>query len=113
MWPSVPAVKRQTWCPPHTSVKVHGTDCLDRSGGEWAHAQATREEDGPRRKQADMVFRFGRVAKAPDAAARLADVEHEVTAAHAELAAARARIAQLTTELALLGQPPDLLTRER
>jgi hypothetical protein len=60
-----------------------------------------------------MVFRFGRVAKTPDAAARLADVEHEVTAAHAEPAAAWARIAQLTTEPALLGQPPDLLTRER
>src|SRR4051794_6046888 len=60
-----------------------------------------------------MVVRFGRVAKTPDAAARLAAVEHEVTAAHAEPAAARARIAQLTTGPALPGQPLDLLTRER
>src|SRR3954470_13055528 len=60
-----------------------------------------------------MVDRFGRVAKTPDAAARLTNVKREVTAAPAEPAAAWARIAQLTTEPALLGQPPDLLTRER
>jgi hypothetical protein len=60
-----------------------------------------------------MVARFGRVADSPDPAARLADVDREITAARTALAAAQARIAQLTGEPALLGQPPDRIARER
>jgi peptidoglycan hydrolase CwlO-like protein len=60
-----------------------------------------------------MVGRFGGIALTHDPAGQLAELERQAAADHAELAAAQARIAQLTAEPALLGQPPDRLTRER
>jgi hypothetical protein len=83
------------------------------AGARDAHAQAARARNEALRAQDAMVSRFGRVADTPDPAARLADVEHEISAARTELEGARARIAHLTREPALLGQPPDRIARER
>jgi exodeoxyribonuclease V alpha subunit len=78
-----------------------------------AHQQAARAVDDARREQTAMVGRFGGIALTHDPAGQLAELERQAAADHAELAAAQARIAQLTAEPALLGQPPDRLTRER
>jgi hypothetical protein len=45
--------------------------------------------------------------------AALADVDRQIAAAEHELAGAQARIAHLTAEPALLGQPADRLAAER
>jgi hypothetical protein len=77
----------------------------------YGHAVRAREEG--RREHDEMVARFGRVADTPDPTATLADFDREIAAARTDLAAARARIAHLTCEPTLRGQPPELLTRER
>jgi exodeoxyribonuclease V alpha subunit len=78
-----------------------------------AHEQAAHAREAGRREQSEMVSRFGRVAQTADPAAALADVDRKITEAHAELVAARARIARLTGEPALRGQPRDRIDQER
>ncbi|WP_138731546.1 MobF family relaxase [Modestobacter excelsi] len=78
-----------------------------------AHARATRARGEGRRERDEMVARFGRVAHTPDPAAKLVEVDREITAAGCDLAATRARIEHLTGEPAFRGQPPDRIVRER
>jgi hypothetical protein len=52
-----------------------------------------------------QLARSGGLDRTPDAAGRLADVDQSVAAAQRELAGARARIAGLVADPALLGQP--------
>jgi hypothetical protein len=84
---------------------------IPRSGAEaahaagWAHERAQQVEDPPR----DQLARSGGLDRTPDAAGRLADVDRDIAAAEYELAGARARIAGLVADPALLGQPADRL----
>jgi exodeoxyribonuclease V alpha subunit len=110
LWRAFDAVARRTAeraHPEHAALQAAAAAARD------AHAQAARARNEARREQDEMVSRFGRVADTPDPAARLADVDHEITAARTGLATSRARIAHLTGEPALLGQPPDRIARER
>jgi exodeoxyribonuclease V alpha subunit len=56
---------------------------------------------------------FGLLAWTPDPAGRLADLEHDIASTRQQLTDTQARIATLTAEPALHGQPADRLTRER
>jgi hypothetical protein len=73
-------------------------------------AQALEEAKGEERK---LIGRFGGIALTPDPAGQLADLDREAAEDRAGLAAAQARIAQLTREPALGGQAADRLARER
>jgi exodeoxyribonuclease V alpha subunit len=110
LWRAFDAAARRTAeqaHPEHAALQAAAAAAQD------AHAQAARALNEGRREQDAMVSRFGRVADTPDPAAVLAEVDREITAARTGLAAARARIAHLTREPALLGLPPDRIDRER
>ncbi|SHN66803.1 hypothetical protein SAMN05660350_01446 [Geodermatophilus obscurus] len=77
--------------------------------GEQAQAALT---DAHRRRR-ERLAPLGPAAWTPDPAGALAAFEGYVVTARQELADARARIARLATETALLGQPPDRLNVAR
>jgi exodeoxyribonuclease V alpha subunit len=77
-----------------------------------AHDRARRDLTHARRQHEDHLARLTAPGHHCDAAARLVDAERDVTAADAELAAARARIQQLRVEPALLSLPADRLAWE-
>jgi exodeoxyribonuclease V alpha subunit len=66
-----------------------------------------------RRQPDEQAARLGALERTSDPAATLTDVARDIAATRQELAAARTRIAHLTAEPALLGQPADRLARER
>jgi hypothetical protein len=78
-----------------------------------AQEQARRVVAEARRSRDDRLSPFGALAQTPDPAARLTDLDRDIAATRHQLATARARIAQLQADPALLGQVPDLLTHER
>jgi hypothetical protein len=77
------------------------------------HDQAWHALREVRRQHENRLARFGAVAFTPDPAARLADVDRDITATRHELADAQARIARLKADSAILSQPPDRLVQER
>ncbi|WP_245160084.1 hypothetical protein [Blastococcus sp. CT_GayMR20] len=80
---------------------------------QQTHRHAGAAATDARRQLEDRLARFGHLAWTLDPAERLTDTDLAITAARAELAAVRARITRLTTELALLAQPADRLAQER
>jgi hypothetical protein len=65
------------------------------------------------RRHRERLAPLGPIAWTPDPAGTLARFDGSVAAARHELADAQARIAGLSTESALLGQPPDRLATAR
>ena len=83
-----------------------------------ATAQETHRHAGAavadaRRQHEDRLARFGPLAWTLHPAERLSDADRDITTAHTELAAVRARIARLTAEPAVLAQPADRLAQKR
>jgi hypothetical protein len=78
-----------------------------------AHHQAKRALADASRRHDERLAVYGPIAWAPDPQRRLADLERDVAATGQELGAAQARIARLTTEPALLGQPAARLAEQR
>jgi hypothetical protein len=74
-----------------------------------AGAQAQAALTDARRRHAERLAPLGPLAGTADPAGTLTQFEGYVTTAQHELAAARARIAGLSADPALLGQPPDRL----
>jgi exodeoxyribonuclease V alpha subunit len=88
---------------------LHAAAEAARRAGE--HAQAALAE--AQRRRAERLDPLGPLAWAPDPAGRLADLKRSVTTTQHELAAARARIADLQADPAFAGQPRDRLTAAR
>jgi exodeoxyribonuclease V alpha subunit len=80
-----------------------------RRAGEQAQAALAEAQ----RRRAERLDPLGPIAWAPDPAGRLTDLERSVTTTRHELAATRARIADLQADPAFVGQPPDRLTAAR
>jgi exodeoxyribonuclease V alpha subunit len=78
-----------------------------------AHHRAKRALADASRRHDERLAVYGPIAWAPDPQRRLADLERDVAATGQELGAVQARIARLTTEPALLGQPAARLAEER
>jgi hypothetical protein len=78
-----------------------------------AHGDAWRAVADARREHEHRLARFGSLAGTLDPAEQLSDADRDVAAAHTELARARARIARLTSEPAVLAQPACRLAWER
>jgi hypothetical protein len=93
--------------PEHAGLRAAAEDARRAAG----QAQAALAE--AQRRRADRLEPLGSIAWAPDPAGRLAALERSVTTTRHELAATRARIADLRAEPALSGQPPDRLTAAR
>jgi thymidine kinase len=83
----------------------------DAARHEHERARHALAEAG--RRGEEELGRFGAVGRAPDPAARLADLDRDIAADQRGLAAARARIAQLEAEPTLAAQPADRLAAER
>ncbi|SNR54031.1 MobF family relaxase [Blastococcus mobilis] len=93
--------------PEHAQLRAAAeTAHKDHERGRRALAEARRQRD-------ERLDRFGPVAWTPEPAGRLADLERDIAATHQELTDARARIATLEAEPALLARPADRLTQER
>ncbi|SFT79090.1 AAA domain-containing protein [Geodermatophilus amargosae] len=93
--------------PAHAGVHA-AADAARRAAGQ---AQATLVE--AQRRRAERLDPLGPIAWAPDPAGQLIVLERSVATARHELAAARACVADLQAEPALLGQPADRLTAAR
>jgi hypothetical protein len=78
-----------------------------------AHHRAERTLADASRRPDEQLAVYGPIAWACDPQRRLADLERDGAATGQELGAAQARIARLTTEPALLGQPVPRLAEER
>jgi exodeoxyribonuclease V alpha subunit len=78
-----------------------------------AGAQAQAALTDAHRRCREQLAPLGPIAFTPDPAGTLAGFEGYAATARHELAAARARIADLRADPALLGQPPDRLTAAR
>jgi hypothetical protein len=78
-----------------------------------AHEQARRSVTEAGRRRDERLDPFGPVAWTADPAGRLTDLDRDIAATRQVLTDTHARIATLTAEPALLGQPADRLTRER
>lgn len=78
-----------------------------------AYSQATRALEEGRDEQNQLRSRFGYAVHTADPAAALAELERTTAAARTDLTAARSRIESVPGELALLGQPPERIGRER
>jgi hypothetical protein len=85
----------------------------EADAAQTAHEHARREVAHARREREDRLSRVDATGHPFDPAAQLADAERDVAATEQQLAAARARVAQLRVEPALFSQPTGLLTRER
>ncbi|NEK86113.1 relaxase domain-containing protein [Blastococcus saxobsidens] len=91
----------------------HAQLCAAADAARDAHEQARRALAEASRRRGERLDPFGTVAWAPGPAGRLTDLQRDIAATRQELTDARACIATLTAEPALLAQPPDRLTRER
>jgi exodeoxyribonuclease V alpha subunit len=91
----------------------HATLRAAAHAAEHAHEQARDAMTEAGRRRDHQLGRYGALGRTPDPRAALADLDRQIGAAQHELAGARARIAQLTAEPALLGQPADRLAAER
>jgi exodeoxyribonuclease V alpha subunit len=80
---------------------------------QQACEQAYRALAEARRPSDDQAARLGALGQTSDPEATLADVDHDIAAIRQQLAAARARIAHLTSEPAVLALPADRLAQER
>jgi hypothetical protein len=110
LWTAFDAAARRT------AERAH-PDCAalqpEAASARKALELATHALENARREETAMVGRFGGIALSHDPAGQLAELDRELTADHTALDAAQARIAQLTAEPALLGQPAGRLNRER
>ncbi|SDY90794.1 AAA domain-containing protein [Modestobacter sp. DSM 44400] len=105
----------------HTAARAHAEAAHPEHAGLRATAQAAQDTHDQafgrlaqaRRERADALGRFGVLGSAPEPERWLADNEREIAATRLQLTDARARIAQLTAEPALLAQPTDRLAAER
>jgi hypothetical protein len=88
---------------------LHAAAEAARRAGEQAQAALAEAQ----RRRAERLDPLGPLAWAPDLAGRLTALERSVATTRHELAGARARIADLQAEPALLGQPRDRLTAAR
>jgi hypothetical protein len=93
--------------PEHAQLRATAATAQD------THRHAGAAVADARRQDEDRLARFGSLAWTLDPAERLADTDRDIATARTELAAVRARIARLTAEPALIGQPADQLARER
>jgi hypothetical protein len=78
-----------------------------------AHEQARQDLSDARAERDQRRAPFGSEAWTPDPAGRLADLDHDIATTRQQLTDTQARIATLTAEPVLHGQPPGRLTRER
>ncbi|CCG04773.1 MobF family relaxase [Blastococcus saxobsidens] len=100
----------------HHAERAHPENAQSRgtaATAQEAHRHAGAAVADARRQHEERLARFGSLAWTLDPAGRLAHTDRNITAAHTELAAVRARIARLTAEPVLLAQPADRLARER
>ncbi|MBN1094019.1 relaxase domain-containing protein [Blastococcus sp. TML/M2B] len=93
--------------PEHTQLRAAAATAQE------THRHAAAALADARRQHEDRLARFGPLAWTPDPAEGLADTDRAITAARAELAVVRGRIARLTAEPALLAQPAERLVHER
>jgi thymidine kinase len=93
--------------PEHAQLRATAATAQD------THRHAGAAVADARRQHEDRLARFGSLAWTLDPAERLADAEHAIAATRQQLTDARARIARLTAEPALLAQPADQLASER
>jgi len=91
----------------------HATLRAAAHAAQRAHDQARHAVAEADRRRDQQLGRCGALGRTPDPVAALADVDRQIATAQHELTGAQARIAQLTAEPALLGQPPDRLAAER
>ncbi len=91
----------------------HAQLCDAADAARNTHEQARRALTEAHRRRDRRLTPLGPIAWTPDPKGRLADLERDVAATGQELGAAQARIARLTTEPALLGQPVARLAEER
>jgi exodeoxyribonuclease V alpha subunit len=92
---------------------AHAQLCAAADAARSAHEQARRALVEATRRRDERLDPFGPVAWTADPAGRLTDLDRDIAATRQVLTDTRARIATLTAEPALLGQPTDRLTRER
>ncbi|TFV81181.1 TrwC relaxase [Blastococcus sp. CT_GayMR20] len=91
----------------------HAQLCAAADAARNAHEQARHAVAEAGRRRDERLDPFGPVAWTADPAGRLTDLQRNIAATRQKLTDTRARIATLTAEPALLGQPTDRLTRER
>jgi hypothetical protein len=109
-WKALDAVARNAAEQAHpelTELKTASTAARD------SYIQATRALEEGRDEQKQLRSRYGYAVHTPDPPAALAEMEQKTAAARTDLTAARAHIQNLPGELALLGQPPERIARER
>ncbi|WP_093583922.1 MobF family relaxase [Geodermatophilus amargosae] len=110
LWRAFDAIARRAAAQQHPErAGLHAATEAARRAGEQAQAALAEAQ----RRRAERLDPLGPIAWAPDPAARLTALERSVATTRHELAAARARIADLQADPALLGQPPDRLTAAR
>jgi exodeoxyribonuclease V alpha subunit len=110
LWRALDASARQA------AERAHPEHAQLRAAADAArHAaeQARRALAEASRRREERLDTLGPVAWAPDPAGRLTDLHRDIATTRQELTDARARIATLIAEPALLSQSPDRLNRER
>ena len=110
LWRALDAAARQA------AEQAHPEHAQLRASADAArHAaeQARRALAEASRRRDERLDRLGPVAWTPDPIGRLTDLQRDIATTRQELTDARARIATLTAEPALLAQPPDRLSQER
>jgi exodeoxyribonuclease V alpha subunit len=110
LWRALDAVAHRTAERAHPE---HAQLCAVANATQAAHEQARRALAEVRRRRNERLDAFGPVAWTSDPAGRLAELQCDIASNRQELTDARARIATLTAEPALLAQPPDRLSQER
>jgi hypothetical protein len=93
--------------PEHTALRAAA------DAAQNAHEQARRALAEALRRRDERLDPFGPVAWIPDPAGQLADFQCDIATTRQKLTDTRTRIAALTTEPALLREPPDRLIHER
>ncbi|MFL6110124.1 MAG: TrwC relaxase, partial [Catenulispora sp.] len=110
LWRTLDASARQA------AEQAHPKHAQLRAAADTArHAaeQAMRALAEAARQRDERLDPFGPEAWTPDPAGRLTDLQRDIATTRQKLTDTRARITILTTEPAVLAQPPDRLTRER
>mgnify|MGYP000622033623 CR=1 FL=1 len=110
LWRALDAAARQA------AEQAHPEHAQLRASADAArHAaeQARRALAEASRRRDERLDRLGPVAWTPDPIGRLTDLQRDIATTRQELTDARARIATLTAEPALLAQPAERLVVER
>ncbi|WP_092200573.1 MobF family relaxase [Blastococcus tunisiensis] len=110
LWRAFAASARQAAEQAHPE---HAQLCAAADAAWNAHEQARHAVAEAGRRRDERLDPFGPVAWTPDPAGRLTNLQRDIATTRQELTDARARIATLTAEPALLAQPPDRLSQER